>query len=204
MTNGHQSEDEACNVQAILQAADRSETALTERPESWRFLRGIISAFILFHIVAIVCWAFPFNIPPITDIKSFVRPYMVWSGMFQSWDFFAPNPKRTNSFVEAVVLTQSHRQKVWAFPRMERLGYFDRYREERYRKFTEILPLESNAPLWPDVARHIARIVDNPADPPEAVVLIKFVGPILPGKQAPPKPNIFYEYLDNVPSEDIR
>jgi hypothetical protein len=79
----------------------------------------------------------------------------------------------------------------------------DRYREERYRKFTEILPIQSNAPLWPDVAVHIARLVDDPSDPPEAVVLIEFEGAISPGNVATPKPKIFYEYLMNVPSEDI-
>ncbi len=202
MRNGNQSESKPRNPQAPSRTDDLAETKPIETTESREFLRGILSAFLLFHIVAIVCWAFPFQVAPIADIKNFERPYMAWSGLFQSWDFFAPNPKRTNSFVEADVLTQSHRQIVWAFPRMEQLGYFDRYREERYRKFIEILPLQINAPLWPNVAAHIARLVGNPSDPPEAVVLIEFAGAISPGDVAPPKPKIFYEYFDNIPTED--
>lgn len=186
-----------------LPAADSAPDPTAESQEKRQFLQGALSVFILFHIIAIVCWAFPFRVAPITDVKNFVRPYMVWSGLFQSWDFFAPNPKQTNSFVEAVVLTQSHRQKVWAFPRMEQLGYFDRYREERYRKFTEILPLTANAAVWPGVAQHIAGIFQDAEDPPEAILLIDFQGRIQPGHEVVPTPNIFYEYLDNVPPEDV-
>lgn len=172
--------------------------------ENQQFLRGAITAFIFFHLIAIACWSFPFTFSPVENIKEFTRPYMIWAGLFQSWDFFAPNPKRTDSYVEAVVITQGHRQQVWAFPRMEQLGYFDRYREERYRKFAENLPDRKSAGLWPGVAKHAAGLYAGQADPPEAVLLIEFQAPILPGQRLILKPDIFYEYVEYVPAEDMK
>ncbi len=174
------------------------------KSEKQGFLRGAISVFILVHLIAITCWGLPIDFSPVKNVKEFMRPYIVWSGLFQSWDFFAPNPKRTNSYIEAVVLTQSHQQKVWVFPRMEHLGYFERYREERYRKFAEVLPDRKCADLWPDVAKHTEQMFSSRTDPPEAVLLIEFQAPIQLGTELVPKPNIFYEYVDSVPLEEIK
>ena len=133
---------------------------------------------------------------------------MLWSGLFQSWDTFAPNPIAVNSFVEAVVITQSHQQKVWAFPRMNHLGFAERYEKERYRKFAEVLPAPANAILWPGVATHIARLFDNPSDPPEMILLIDFQAPITPWKDTSagpiPKPRLFYEYVNYAQPKDLQ
>ncbi len=201
MTESSQYQDEGTGEKSSSRKVDARNT------DTQSFLRGAISVFILFHLIAITCWALPVNFSPVRDIKNFVRPYMLWSGLFQSWDFFAPNPKTINSYVTAVVITQDRHQKVWAFPRMEQLSFTQRYRKERYRKFAEVLPLRQNASLWPDVARHIAQKFDSPTDPPAMVLLIQFQAPIAPGApktSAPvPKPNIFYEYVNYVPPPDV-
>jgi hypothetical protein len=87
--------------------------------------------------------------------------------------------------------------KVWTFPRMEELSFEKRYQKERYRKFAEMLPDQKNELLWPGVAAHVARLFNNPIDPPDKVVLIEFRADIKPGtdeSSAPvPEPNVFYE-----------
>ena len=178
-----------------------------ESAEPRGFLRGAISAFILFHLIVISCYAIPWGIAPVRDVKELALPYLRWSGLFQSWDFFAPNPKSVNNYLEADVITQKHHQKVWVFPRMEQLSYGERYRKERYRKFAEVLPLQINAPLWPGVAEHVARIFASPTDPPAMVLLIQFQAPInlevRPSPAPIPQPRIFYEY-ENLPPEDLK
>lgn len=177
-------------------------------PNSKIILQAAISVFLAFHLIAITCWALPTNFFVVQDIRNFVRPYMLWSGLFQSWDTFAPNPKAVNSYVEAVAVTQSHKQKVWVFPRMEQLSYGARYREERYRKFAEVLPQRQYAPMWPDVAQHVTRLLDDPGDGPAIIFLIQFQAPITPWKDKGagpvPKPNIFYEYLNSLSPEDAQ
>src|SRR6201996_6321113 len=116
--------------------------------------RGLISAFILFHLVAIACVAIP--VKALAGAKDLFMPYMRWSGLFQSWDMFAPDPQSLNSHLKAVVITRDRHIKVWTFPRMEDLSYWQRFRHERDRKFAEVLPQPQFAPLWPDVARHVA------------------------------------------------
>jgi len=131
---------------------------------------------------------------------------MLWAGLFQSWDTFAPNPRPVNSYIKAVVITQNHHIHAWTFPRMEELSFGERYRKERYRKFAEVLSDQSSAGLWPDVANHLARSFTSQADTPNKVLLIQFRSDIKPEADGPydqiPKSNIFYEkYLQ---PEDLR
>jgi hypothetical protein len=174
--------------------------------ESRAYLRGAISAFILFHLVAITCWAIPTNFWLVQGVKELVRPYMLWTGLFQSWDTFAPNPPVVNSFVKAVVVTQDGRLHVWAFPRMEELSYSQRYGKERYRKFAEVILQQNNAALWPDIAKHIARLFNSQTDPPAKVLLIQYQADITPWADETydpiPRPNGFYEYY--VQPEDLK
>ena len=130
---------------------------------------------------------------------------MLWTGLFQTWDMFAPNPLPLNTYVKAVVITEHH-VRVWDFPRMDQLSLGQRYQKERYRKFVENMLLEQNEALLPDVVRHIARMYNDPSDPPRKVMLIKYQSEIPPGSddqhEPKPKPSDFYdEYLG---AEDLR
>jgi hypothetical protein len=159
--------------------------------------RGAISVFILFHLIAITCVAVPTDFSPIKNLRELVEPYMLWTGLFQRWDMFAPDPPAINSYVKAVVISRDRHMQVWSFPRMEELGFGERYRKERYRKFLEVLPQQQNAPLWPDVARHVASQFNSQTDPPDKVLLIEFQSDIHPGAEGfpdpAPRPSIFYE-----------
>lgn len=201
--NSHGREGSPGEAELRKQDAVRSsEPANAEVPG---FLRGVISIFILFNLIAITSWAVPLNYPPLREIKELVRPYLLWTGLFQSWDFFAPNPRPVNSYIEAVAVTQNRHMRVFDFPRMEQLSFAKRYREERYRKFAEVLCDPTYAALWPDVAKHVARSLNSVADPPQMVILMKFQSPIKYGvKQTPPvpKPEFFYEYY--VSGEDLQ
>jgi hypothetical protein len=173
---------------------------VTPEPENLQtqtFRRGVISVFILFHLIAIACMASPFDLPPIRNMKDLVKPYMVWAGLFQTWDMFAPNPEGVNSYIKTVVISRDRHIHVWSFPRMEELGFVERYRKERYRKFSDVLPQPQYAPLWPDVAAHAATQFNSQSDPPEKVLLIQFQSDIRPATDgAPdpaPRPSVFYD-----------
>jgi hypothetical protein len=174
--------------------------------ESRGFVRGALSVFILFHLIAITCWVLPTNVWPVAGVKELVRPYMLWTGLFQSWDTFGPNPVDVNSYVKAVVVTRNRKILIWAFPRMEELGFAERYRKERYRKFVEVMQQLASAPIWPDIAKHVARMFNSPADPPDKVFLIQYVRPIKPGADEGDQPalksSVFYEGY--VQPEDLK
>lgn len=166
--------------------------------------RSAISAFILFHLFVITIVAVPLK--AFSGVKELVMPYMRWSGLYQSWDMFGPDPVKVNAYVKAVVISRDRHMQVWSFPRMEDLGLGERFRKERYRKFLEVLPQPQYAPLWPDVASHLARSLNNATDPPHKILLIEFQSDIHPeGDDSPDpaaRPNVFYE--DYLPPGALR
>jgi hypothetical protein len=166
--------------------------------------RGAISAFILFHLLVITVVAVPLK--AFAGVKELVMPYMRWSGLFQSWDMFGPDPVTVNAYVKAVIISRDRHMQVWSFPKMEDLDLGERFRKERYRKFLEVLPQPQYAPLWPDVAGHLARSLNNPADPPDKILLIEFQSDIHPGADESPepvaRPNVFYD--DYLPPGELR
>jgi hypothetical protein len=181
----------------------RSSASLWKR---WR--QGFISAFIAFHLIAISVWAFPMDTPLIVKMRDAISPYMLWSGLFQRWNMFAPEPVKVDVFIEGDVTLHDGEKRSWTFPRMENLSYAQRYAKERSRKFTEYLRMDTESGLWPDAARHIARLFANPANPPVLVVLVRNfsqVEPPLPGgavQRTPWSRVPFYVYV--VKSGDLK
>lgn len=170
-----------------------------------RARRILISAFLLFHIVAILSWSLPLNSLLVAEIKQKVTPYMLWSGLFQVWDMFAPEPPMLNAYLEAEVTFRDGRTAIWKFPRMQELGYVERYFKERYRKWAnERVRADANAALWPDAARYVARQYSTPGNPPVRVRLIRhwsdIAAPPRPGETAVPavwRRYVFYTHFVN-------
>lgn len=139
-----------------------------------------INTFLVFDIFAIVCWAVPINTPFLVAGKELVRPYVLWTGLFQSWDMFAPNPKSQNMYLEAVIIYKDGSTELWTFPRMEFLSLTQRYFKERYRKYEDTLDDSTFALLWPDAARYIARMKRNHASPAQKIMLVVRSSAIIP------------------------
>jgi hypothetical protein len=132
----------------------------------------IVNIFLVFHILAIACWCMPLDSPLIMLGKNLVRPYFLWSGLFQSWDMFAPIPKGANTYIEAIVVYKDGSRNSWMFPRMEHLGLTEKVFEERYRKFADSLVRDDNDALLSDAARYIARMKSTPAHQVTTVILV--------------------------------
>ncbi len=139
-----------------------------------------INAFLLFHIVAAVCWCIPIESPLIPLCRDLVRPYFIWAGLFQSWDMFAPIPKAANTYIEATLVYKDGSRKAWIFPRMEEMSLREKLFNERYRKFAENLQKDDLDELLPDAARFIARLNSTPENPVKTVILLQQVSFIVP------------------------
>jgi hypothetical protein len=120
---------------------------------------------------------------------------------------FSPLPKSANTYVEANIIYKDGSRTTWTFPRMEQLSLTERSFKERYRKFAEILPLEQNDALLPDVARRIARLNSTPSHPARTVMLVQKWSFIVPRDDGPyvPEPwnqHVLYGY--GVKPEDLK
>jgi hypothetical protein len=142
--------------------------------EDLKGLRGLkragIQVFILFHVIAFACCCLPIQSLLVTNVKERTTPYLAAFGLFQNWDMFAPDPLRLNIRVEAMITFLNGETRIWKFPQMHELGYVDRYFRERYRKYaTEYLRVDAYAGLRPDAARYVARLHNQPSNPPVTV-----------------------------------
>lgn len=159
----------------VHRADAASETA---KPGSLR--KKIVVAFVAFHLFVIALFSIPLEKGFIETLRVPFKPYVICLGMTESWRMFAPNPKSSEQFFKAVVMTAHGRSEVYSFPRMEDLSYSERYREERYRKFQEEVVCSECSGLWPDIEKRVARLKSTPSDPADRVILVKFESRIDP------------------------
>jgi hypothetical protein len=148
------------------------------RTSPW--LRAFINAFIVLQLYVIVFWGMPgWNLRQ--ALIQPVEPYVLKLGLWHSWDMFSPDPLAVNFHLEAHITYADGSVRIWEFPRMEKLGYWERYQKERFRKWRERVRQDVYAVVWDDTARYVARLNNNnPANPPRQVVLMRHWGPIPP------------------------
>lgn len=145
----------------------------------------LISLFIVVHVSAICLWLCPSS--RIRDLLlAPLRPYVTFLGLWQSWGVFAPDPKNWNPYMTALIIFADGSQKMWEFPRMDKLNLIDKMFKERYRKWAnDCVNNEQVAIVWPDTARYIARLHSNPVNPPVSVSIIRHWTWISPPNECP-------------------
>jgi hypothetical protein len=168
---------------------------------------GLAVAFVAFHLFAILLFSFPVDAMPLDALRGTLAPYMRSLGLTEMWDTFAPVPQTANQFLKAVVIVPGAGVRTYSFPRMEELSLWARYREERYRKFTDSILCAQCSGLWPDVAREVVRRTFGATNQPARVLLIEYQSPIDPkagllGDDEHAKANVLTEQV--VEPEDLR
>ena len=121
--------------------------------------------------------------------QSPLKYYLLFTGFWQYWDMFSPNPSSTDFYGTAEITYKDGHEKLYTFPRMFTMGISEKYVSERYRKFYERAHLEETSWLWPTFAQRIALInYSDPNNPPVQVVLTRHWMPIAPPGE-PQKPD---------------
>ncbi len=156
--------------------------------------RRLVSLFIVWHLFAMAIWLLPSSstgggyTPLVGLFAPVVRPYMMGTAFAQSWNMFAPNPDKTDVYLEARITYADGEKRAWFFPRMVHMGYVRRYQEERWRKMVEVATHGNAATVGPALARYAARV--NSADaqnPPVSVEMIQHTRTVPPpGQPMPP------------------
>ncbi|HEY9713631.1 MAG TPA: hypothetical protein V6C72_09180, partial [Chroococcales cyanobacterium] len=86
-------------------------------------------------------------------------PFLGGLGFWQSWNVFAPDIRKDNFHLLAVVSYNDGRQELWEFPRQEKLSGLEKMRAERFRKWANDRVRYVHFPyLLPDAARYIAHL----------------------------------------------
>jgi len=134
-----------------------------------------INLFILINLMMMARAQFDDKAPLINFIYkpiTFVQNYLsLWRG----WNMFAPNPLRTNQYIDAKIVYKDGTHKIWNFPRPSSQDLFNRYMwGERFRKYTsDALRLDSKQFLWKDGAKFVLKKVlqENNSKKPIEIIL---------------------------------
>lgn len=152
-----------------------------------------VKLWLAFHMVAITSWSLPYILGPLENEHreprgsesllvfndQYVRPspvniYMNCTGLWQGWDMFAPNPANTDFYGSAIVTYQNGLVREFKYPRLYEMGIWDKFLNERYRKFWERVHPDSESYIWKYVANQIARKMNrDPGNPPVRVKLFR-------------------------------
>jgi hypothetical protein len=180
-----------------------AKVAAGDQPKSPMILassskRALINILISFNLLAILVWVFPINPPLFQKIRKTIGPYMQLSGLVQGWEFFAPEPQSINAFLVGEITYRDGQKKKWKFPVPQDFGYYRRYFMARQLRWSvDSLRLDSNEALWPDAARYVARLNDNPKNPPVTVTFVRnwsYIAPPMSGQPEPLNQYTFFTY----------
>lgn len=112
--------------------------------------------------------------------------YLHFTGFWQYWDMFAPNPSHSDIYGDAEVIYKDGTVKRYIYPRMYDLSIPQKFFKERYRKFFERAGSDDYVYLFPSFALRVALEMDNPANPPVRVKMIRHWKAVAgPGKPQP-------------------
>jgi len=120
-------------------------------------MRIFINLFIVIHLLLIVAWLFPVN-TTLLSIKNIFQNYIIFLGLDQNYSMFAPEVRKTNRHLIALITFPDLSTVVWTYPRQERLGFIEAIQKERYRKFANDNIVEPSFKIYlPNFARYIAK-----------------------------------------------
>ena len=122
----------------------------------WTALRLAISAFVIFHLSALIIW----TIPPCAIKERFQGPYryyMLPLGIWQWWAIFAPNPVRENQILEAEVIDAKGIRHIHEFTKIGDMSSWDKMFRYRDPKFTGNMMNDEYSKQRVLTARHAVR-----------------------------------------------
>ncbi len=116
-------------------------------------LSFVVATYLFFTIT----WLCP-DAPIKTLILEPVKQFWLFWGLEQNWKLFSPEIREINFHPEAILTYANGERMIVEMPRMNRLSYGERFRLEKFRKWSiDSLPWPDYKEFWPDFARYIGR-----------------------------------------------
>ncbi len=129
----------------------------------WTAWKLAISAFVIFHVTATICWVVP-DSPIKAAVVPWVRHYMIPLGLWQSWGMFAPEPVQSTYTLEAELSDAKGMGRIYEFTKVAGLPWWEKGPKFRHPKLAANLLVDEYQPQREMVARHVVRALDVPAD----------------------------------------
>jgi hypothetical protein len=101
----------------------------------WTARRVVISAFVIFHLSALMMWTMP-NCAIKSQFQSPYHYYVLPLGLWQWWAIFAPDPIRNTMTLNAEVIDAKGMRQTYEFTRLANLTWWQKIPRYRNCKFT--------------------------------------------------------------------
>ncbi|MGP0064625.1 MAG: hypothetical protein ACLQGP_13635 [Isosphaeraceae bacterium] len=122
----------------------------------WNARRLVISAFVIFHLSALMMWTMP-NCAIKERFQSPYRFYMLPLGLWQWWAIFAPDPIRHTTNLNAEVVDAKGMRQIYEFERIGDLPWWQKLPRYRHPKFTANMSNDEYTRHREFTARHVVR-----------------------------------------------
>ena len=132
---------------------------------------GVISALVIFTLVAVLISNLPQRSEARTTLLPRFDPYLVGTGLKQGWGVFAPDPTRRTSQLSAEIRFADGSITMWHLPRGG--NGLSEYRWFRWRQFGQDVMNPGSRHLRPAFARWIAAEHATEGRKPVIVTLIR-------------------------------
>jgi hypothetical protein len=148
---------------------------------AWKWKRLQISAFLVFHMVAVIAWVVP-ACPLQARVIDVVAYYIFTTGQWQHWGMFAPDPIRDTCALEAIAVDSNGLWHTFRFPRETDRAWWNASLHYRYSKYASNFAVKEEFKAHREfAARHALRQLGLPADAfPVQVNLVYRVKPTPP------------------------
>ena len=123
-----------------------------------RLERWASNALIVTCLYVMIAW----NVPDSQFRLNVLGPaahWIAWSGLWQDWSLFAPDPMDSNLEVEARVSDAAGHRWVWKIQPREALGPLGGLRHEHYHKIVDLIRRDENQGYRAGFADYVARQV---------------------------------------------
>jgi hypothetical protein len=125
----------------------------------WTAWRLALSAFIIWHVSALIIW----TIPPSVIKARFEPPfryYVLPLGIWQWWAIFAPDPMKDDLYLESEVVDAKGMRRLFEFPTIGDLPWWAKLSRYRHPKFTSNMMNEEYTVHRRFTCRHVLRQLD--------------------------------------------
>ena len=149
---------------------------------AWR--RIAISAFIIFHVVAIPFYSTSELEAHQSAIQVFFSRYLVWTRLNQSWPLFVPSPRQYAKRYHVDIVFKDGSTAIWRRPYSPNWDFWERHLAYNFQKWDLANNyLDRKGLLWSDLAHFVQLTYWTEQNPPATITLVKEEAQWLPPNQ---------------------
>lgn len=154
----------------------RTNASAAARRPSPPLVRHWQTILVAAYALAAFSWTMPVWVfPPKRILDPATAPVMRAFGLWQSWEMFAPDPRREDIRVEVLFANHDGGGHGIMLTAMESMGYGERFQRERWRKFfNDHLRLDDERRLWQPFAAFMVRSLRQEGQDPAALELVRW------------------------------